>query len=69
MTDKNEERIKQLAEALHEAATTPAAPEGASGLIGGTYLWGFVASKLITLIEEIARETVEEYLHPTEKKK
>lgn len=67
--DKNNERIKELAEALHKAATTPATPESASGLIGGNYIWGFVASKLITLMEEIAREAIDQYLNPPEKKK
>lgn len=67
--DMKNERTKLLADALHQAATAPASPEGASGLIGGNYMWGLVASRLISMMEEIAREAVDRYLNPPADKK
>ena len=62
----HDERAKELAEAMKEAAQTPV---GAPGLIGGNYLWGIVASRLITMMEEVAREAVDRYLNPPDKEK
>lgn len=65
------ERIRLLAESLHEANKGGGDP-GASGvhapgLIGGNYIWGLVASRLITMMEEVAREAVDQYLNPPKK--
>lgn len=67
---KKQDRTKELAEAMKAAAladeqqhNNPQSGQRA-GLIGGNYLWGLVASRVITMMEEIAREAVDQWLNP-----
>lgn len=63
---EREQRVKELAEAMHKAATEKPVHEAdtsARGLsMGGFNLWGMVADKLITMLEQMARDAVTKYI-------
>lgn len=54
---------RELAQTFQAAVEQPEAPEGAASAFGMASLWGLVASRLIDMIEQIARELIEERIN------
>ena len=63
MAENREDRVRQLTEAMKEASEASAQPKGSMGFAGMGNLWGFVASRIIDMVEQIARESVNQYFY------